>query len=63
MTDELTVFTDFAWVDFSEYESLAIDPYGPVALDIETHFTDTAAVGSGAEYELDPEWTLMARIF
>lgn len=58
----LVVFADFAWVDFSEFESLALDGSGGAAVNIETNFRDTIAYGVAAEYALDPEWTLTAGI-
>ena len=61
--DELVVFADVAWADFSEFETLEIDPSNTLgAVEISTHFKDTIAYGIGADYTLSPEWTLSAGI-
>ena len=60
VTDKLVLFADAWWVDFSAFDAIKLDLSTGVRLDLITHFSDTYAYGFGAEYELDPEWTLMA---
>ncbi len=60
VTDALTMFATVAWIDFSEFESIALDTVFTVEL--ETHFRDTISYGVAAEYELNPEWTVSAGI-
>ena len=58
VTDDLVLFADVGWADFSEFDSIFIGTGGPVAINAETHFTDTVAYGIAAEYALSPEWTV-----
>ncbi len=60
--DDLLVFADFAWADFSEFSTIRLDVSGGPAVDLNAHFRDTIAYGIGSEYRLSPLWTLMAGI-
>lgn len=62
VTDDLTVFVDFVWLDFSEFDTIGIDTGGALAVNIPLHFRDTIAYGVGIDYELNPEWTVSAGI-
>ena len=57
---KLVLFAGAAWADFSAFDAITLDVSTGARLDLKTHFTDTYAYGVGAEYELDPEWTLLA---
>lgn len=60
--DDLVVFLDVAWADFSEFSTIKLDVSGGPVVDLNAHFRDTVAYGIGSEYRLSPLWTLMAGI-
>ncbi len=60
--DDLVVFLDLAWADFSEFSTIKLDISGGPSVDLNAHFRDTIAYGIGSEYRLSPLWTLMAGI-
>ena len=60
--EDLAVFLDVAWADFSEFSTIGLDVSGGPTVDLNAHFRDTIAYGIGAEYRLAPLWTLLAGI-
>jgi long-chain fatty acid transport protein len=62
VTDKLVLFFDAGWADFSEFSYVSLDISGGTTIEASTHFKDTVALGFGAEYEVNPEWTLAAGI-
>ncbi len=60
--DDLVVFLDAAWADFSEFSTIKLDISGGTSVDLNAHFRDTIAYGIGSEYRLSPLWTLLAGI-
>ena len=60
--DDLVVFADFAWADFSEFSTIKLDISSGPAVDLDAHFRDTISYGIAAEYQFAPLWTLLAGI-
>jgi long-chain fatty acid transport protein len=60
--DDLVVFMDVGWADFSEFSTIELNISGGPAVDLNAHFRDTIAYGIAAEYRLSPLWTLSAGI-
>ena len=60
LTDELTLFADAGWADFSEFDLIGIDLSIGAVTQLRTSFRDTYAYGFAAAYELSPIWTLQA---
>jgi long-chain fatty acid transport protein len=59
--DRLTLFLDYAWADFSEFDLITVD-LSQTGLEGKTGFRDTVAYGVAAAYRLTPEWTAQAGI-
>jgi long-chain fatty acid transport protein len=62
VTDDLLLFLDVGWADFSEFESLQLDIDALGAVELDTHFHDAIAYGIAAEYRLSSEWTVTGGI-
>jgi long-chain fatty acid transport protein len=65
ITEDLVLFVDWGWADFSSFDVTQIDlstPGGPTALSLPRNWRDTVAYGIAAEYKLAPAWTLQGGI-
>lgn len=59
--ERLTLFLDYAWADFSEFDLVTVD-LSRAGIAAKTGFRDTVGYGVAAAYRLTPEWTAQAGI-
>ena len=60
LTDDLVLFLEGGWADFSQFDSISLDISDTAAVNLKTKFKDIWGYGLGVEYQLDPLWTLIA---
>ena len=62
VTEDLIVFLDLLWADFSDFDIIQLDLSTGTSLSPATHFSDTIGYGIAAEYRLSPDWTVSAGV-
>lgn len=58
--DEFVLFLQGGWGDFSAFDVISMSVSATMATNLDTKFKDIYSYGLGVEYQLDPEWTLLA---
>ena len=61
ITDDLVLYFDLGWADFSAFKYISVDFSGGTSVNANIHFKDITFGGIGGEYRLDDGWTLQAR--
>lgn len=65
VTDDLVLFADWGWADFSSFDVTQIDlslPGGPAAVALPRNWRDSMAYGIAAQYKLSPAWAIQGGI-
>ncbi len=60
ITDDLVLYFDLGWADFSAFRHISIDVSGGTTVNANIHFRDITFGGIGGEYRLNDTWTLQA---
>ncbi len=62
ITDDLVLYFDLGWADFSAFRHISVDFSGGTSVNANIHFNDITFGGIGGEYRLDDGWTLQAGV-
>ncbi len=62
ITDDLVLYFDVGWIDFSAFRHISVDVSGGTTVNANIHFKDVTVGGIGGEYRLDDAWTLQAGV-